>query len=202
MSVHPNLQNTRPVSMWTQVCSWGIEKPCVPGCFCASLSVIYVSELICMFTRLIASENCLGRTSKTSWKTRPVCTSLLISVSFIYWYLSNLIPHSDSGHKLSGRCICSTPVQHGSWDSFPEFREAQICTWARCRPVSEAQRGRHGPSDHAALAGNPESSGQTRVLPGRKPVHPVLLPARRTGWGQDLGGLKSFSHRFLHLSHS
>lgn len=58
--------------------------------------------------------------------------------------------------------------------------------------VPGAQRGRHSPADHAAAPGDPEPPGNAKIppLPRREPMHPLLLPAWRTGRSQDPGGLR------------
>lgn len=58
--------------------------------------------------------------------------------------------------------------------------------------ASGTQRGRHGPADHAAAAGDPEPPGSAPIapLPRGEPLHPVLLPARRAGRSQDPGGVR------------
>lgn len=55
-----------------------------------------------------------------------------------------------------------------------------------------AQRGRHGPADHAAAPGDPESPGSTEItpFPWGEPLHPLLLPSWRTGRGQNPGGVR------------
>ena len=64
------------------------------------------------------------------------------------------------------------------------------------------QRGRHCTTDHAAAPGDPEPPGGAKIspLPRGEPLHPFLLPARRTGWSQDPGGVRCGYEKGLNVS--